>query len=118
MASMAVGQRGGGRVGVGEAAGGAVERDQLEGDFLRDGHHDLLQLGFGAEADQPDFAAGVFGGEMRRLRRARGGPGIEHGGQHHFVFQRRAGGAGDGFEGLQRIGDDACADDDVVRVLS
>ena len=53
-------ERGGGFEGIGEAAGGTVEGHQFKGHFLRHGHHDLLQFGFGSEADQPHFAAGCF----------------------------------------------------------
>ena len=37
-----VGEGGGCGVHVGESADGAVDRDELEGDFLGDSHHDLL----------------------------------------------------------------------------
>ena len=64
--------------GVGEAAGRAVERHQLEGHLLRDGHHHLLELGLGAEAHQPDLAARRRLGQVGRLVERVGGPGIEH----------------------------------------
>ena len=100
--------------GVGETAGRTIERDEFERHLLRDGHHHLLELGFRAEADEPDFRAGLVlrqvGGFVKRVARPR----IEDGGQHHFIFQRRPCGRGDGFQGLQRIGNDAAADDDLV----
>src|SRR3954468_12066748 len=37
-----VGQNSGRGVGVGESADGAVNRNEFEGDLLRNGHHDLL----------------------------------------------------------------------------
>ena len=55
-----LGERGSGFEGIGEAGGRTVEGDQFEGHFLGHGHHDLLQLGLGAETDQPHFAAGSF----------------------------------------------------------
>ena len=30
--------------GIGKSAGRPIKRNQFEGDLLRDGHHDLLQL--------------------------------------------------------------------------
>jgi hypothetical protein len=36
------------------------------------------------------------------------------GGQPHFIFQRRPGGRGDGFKRLQRIGNDAAANDNLI----
>ena len=99
---------------VGEAAGRTVERDEFKRHFLRDGHHHLLELGFRAERDQPDFAAGRVLGEVRGLIQRVARPRIEDGGQHHFIFQRRPGGRGDGFKRLQRIGNDAAANDDLI----
>ena len=107
------GEDGGGGVRVGKAADGAVDGDQFEGDLLRDGHHDLLQLGLGAERDQPELAAGIFGGEIRGFIERAGGPGVEDRGQDHFVFEAGAGRGGDGFQSLQRVGNDARANDDV-----
>ena len=95
---------GGGGVRIGKSADGAVDGDELEGDFLGDGHHDLLELGFGAEGDEPEFAAGIFGGEVGGFIERAGGPGVEDGGENHFVFEAGAGGGGDRLEGLQRVG--------------
>src|ERR1017187_5541612 len=39
---------------------------------------------------------------------------VEDGGQHHFIFQRRPGGRGDWFKRLQRIGNDAAANDNLI----
>ena len=61
------------------------------GDLLRNGHHHLLQLGLGAERDQPDLAAGILRGQVGGFIERAGGPGIEHRGQHHFIFQARTG---------------------------
>ncbi len=58
------GQRGGDFGRLGETAGRAVQRDQFERHLLRHGHHHLLQLGLGAEADQPDLAAGRVLGQV------------------------------------------------------
>ena len=55
-----LGECGCGLVGVDEAAGRAIERNQLQRNLLRDGHHDLLQLGLGRHAHQPELAAGTF----------------------------------------------------------
>jgi hypothetical protein len=44
-------------------------------------------------------------------------PRIKDGGQHHFIFQRRPGGRGDGFQRLQRIGNDAAANNDLIGWL-
>ena len=71
------GEGGGGGVGVRESADGAVDGDQLEGDFLGDGHEDLLELGFGAERDEPELAAGILGGEGSGFVECAGGPGVE-----------------------------------------
>ena len=109
-----LGQGGGDFGGLGEAAGRAVQRDQLEGHLLGHGHHDLLQLGLGAEADQPDFAAGGVLGQVGGLVERVAGPGVEDGGQHHFVLQGRAGRAGDRLQRLQRVGHDAAADDNLI----
>src|ERR1035438_10350369 len=61
--------------GVSETAGRTVERDEFKWHFLRDGHHHLLQLGLRAEADEPDFAAGLvfrqIGGFIKRVARPR-----------------------------------------------
>ena len=100
--------------GVGKTAGRTVERDEFKRHFLRDGHHHLLELGFRAEADEPDFAAGRVLGEVRRLKQRVARPRIEDGGQHHFIFQRRPGGRGDGFKRLQRIGNDAAANNNLI----
>ena len=53
-----IGEGGGDFRGFGEPAGRAVERDEFERHLLRDGHHHLLELGLGPEADEPDLAAG------------------------------------------------------------
>ena len=60
--------------------------NQLEGDLLGDGHHDLLQLGLGAERDEPELAAGICGREVAGFIERAGGPGIKNRGQHHFVL--------------------------------
>ena len=98
---------------VRESADGAVDGNELEGDLLRDGHHHLLQLGLGAERDEPELAAGVLGGKSGGFVERARGPRIEHGGQNHFVFQSRAVRPCCWLEGLQRIGDDASANDDM-----
>jgi len=71
-----------------------------------------LRFGLGAEADEIDLAAGGFGGEIGGFIERVAGPGIEPGREHHLVLERRAGGSGDRFEGLQGIGDKGAADDD------
>jgi hypothetical protein len=101
---------------VGKSADGTVDGNQLEGNFLGHGHHHLLQLGLGAERDQPEFAAGIFGGQVCGFIERAGGPWIEHGGQDHFVFEAGAAGSGDGVECLQRVGHDSRADYDVKRI--
>ncbi len=101
---------GGGRVRVGETALGRVDGNELEGNFLRNGHHDLLKLGLGSERDEPDFAAGRFGGEVGSFVECAGGPWVEDGGEQHFVFEGRA---GSGFQGLQRVRRNPRADYDV-----
>jgi uncharacterized protein (DUF697 family) len=100
--------------GVGKTAGRAVERHEFKRHFLRHGHHRLLELGFRAKADEPDFAAGRVLGEVRRLKQRVARPRIEDGGQHHFIFQRRPGGRRDGFKRLQRIGNDAAANNNLI----
>lgn len=93
-----------------ESASRAIDRDEFEGDLLRDDHHDLLQLGLGTERDKPELAAGILGGEIGGfIERARG-PWVEDGGENHFVLNRwpRC-----GLEGLQWVWDNSCANDDV-----
>ena len=75
------GQGGGGGVRVSESADGAVDGDQLEGDLLGDGHHHLLELGLGAERDEPELGAGVLRGQRGGFVKGAGGPGVEDGGQ-------------------------------------
>ena len=41
------------------------------------------------------------------------GPGVEHRRQHHLVLERRPGRARDRFQRLQRVGDNAPADNDM-----
>ena len=113
MAFTASAKRGRGLVRVEEAAGRAVDRHQLEGHLLPDRHHDLLQLRLGPERDEPHLRAGRLAGEVGRLVERLRRPRVEHGRQHELVLQGRAGRPGDGLERLQRIGDDAAADDDV-----
>ena len=48
---------------IGKSADGAIDGHQLEAHLLRHGHHHLLQLGLGAERDEPELAARIFGGE-------------------------------------------------------
>ena len=55
-----------------------LERYQLKGHFLRHGHHHLLQLGLGAETDQPHLAAGDFLRQARRFEQRVSGPRVEH----------------------------------------
>ena len=107
------GECGGGGVRVRESADGAVDGDELEGDFLGDGHHDLLELGLGAEGDEPEFAAGIFGGEGGGFVESARGPRVEDGGQHHFVFKSGASWPCGRFQCLQGVGGDSGADDDV-----
>ena len=94
---------------------GAVEWNEFERDLLRDGHHDLLQLGLGAETHQPDLAAGGLPRQVGGFEERVAGPGVEHGGEHHFIFQRGAGGACDGLQRLQGVGNHAPADYDLKR---
>ena len=109
-----VGERGSDFRGLGEPAGRAVERDEFKRHLLRDGHHHLLELGLGAEADKPDLAAGRVLDEIRGLVERVAGPRVEDGGQHHFIFQRGPARAGDRLQGLERVRDDAAADDNLV----
>ena len=96
-----------------ESADGAVDGDQFEGDLLGDGHHDLLQLGLGAERDEPELCCRDFWRQGCGFIERAGGPWIENGGKDHFVFQAGAVAGGDGLQCLQRVGNDAGADDDV-----
>jgi len=73
-----------------------------------------LQVGFQAEADELNFAAGCILGEIRRLKQRVARPRVEDGGQHHFIFQRRPGGRGDRFQRLQWIGNDAATNDNLI----
>ena len=111
------GQRGRDFGGFGKSAGRAVKRHQFERHFLRDGHHHLLELGFRAEADQPDFAAGRVLGQIGRLIKRVARPRIEDGGQHHFIFQRRPGRRRDRFQRLQRVRHNAAANDDLIAAI-
>ena len=81
-----LGQGGGDFGGLGESAGRAVERDEFERHLLGDGHHDLLELGLRAEADQPDFAAGRVLGEVRRFVKRVAGPRVEDSRAASFHF--------------------------------
>ncbi len=101
------------RVRVRKSADGAIDGDQLEGNFLGDGHHDLLELGFGAEGDQPEFAAGIFGGEGGGFVERARGPWVEDGGENEFVLEAGAGWGCGWLECLQGVGGDSGADDDV-----
>ena len=101
----------GSRVRVRESADGAVDGNELEGNLLRDGHHHLLQLGLGAESDQPELAAGMLGGKSGGFVKRARGPRIEHRGQHHFVFQSRAVRPCCWLQSLQRIGNDPARHD-------
>ena len=80
------GQNSGDFRGLGETAGRAVEDDQFKGDFLRHGHHHLLELRLGAKADEPDLAAGRVFRQVGRLVERVAGPRIEDGGPHHFTI--------------------------------
>jgi len=97
-----------------KAAGRAVQGDEFEGHLLGHGHHDLLELGLRAEADEPDLGAGVVFREVSGLIKGVAGPGVENGGQHHLVFQGRASGAGHGLQGLERIRDNSATDDNLI----
>ena len=66
------------------------------------------------EAHEPDFAAGLVFRQIRGFVKRVARPRIEDGGQHHFIFQHRAGGRGDGFKCLQRIGNDAAANNNLI----
>ena len=114
MAANSLGEGGGDFGGFGESAGRAVEGDKFEGHLLRDGHHDLLELGFGAQADQPDFAAGRALGQVGGLIKRVARPRVEDGGEHHFILQRRAGRAGYRLQGLERVGHNGAADDNLI----
>ncbi len=107
------GKRSGSGVRVGESADGAVDGNELEGNLLRDGHHHLLQLGLGAERDQPELAARVLGGKSGGFVERARGPRIEHCGQDHFVFQPWAVRPCCWLEGLQRIGDNPSTNDNL-----
>ena len=109
-----VGEGVGGFKSVGEAAGGAVQRDQFKGDFLGEGHHHLLELGLGREADKVDLAAGGGFGEVGGFEKRVARPRIEHGGEHRLVLERGPGGAAHGFESLKRVRDNAAANDNLV----
>jgi hypothetical protein len=102
--------------GVGESAGRAVEHYQLERHLLADGHHDLLQLGLGAEGHEPDLAAGSTLGQVRGLEQCVAGPRVEDGRKHHLVLQGRTGRALHRLERLERVRDDGAADDDMKTV--
>ena len=81
-----LGEGGGHSAGIGESAGRAVQSDEFERHLLGDGHHHLLELGFGAEAHQPDFAAGGVLRQVRRLIKRVACPGIQDRRQHHFIL--------------------------------
>jgi peptidyl-dipeptidase Dcp len=97
-----------------ERVGSTVERYQFEWDLLGNGHQDLLEPGFGAEADQPDFAAGLFRGQVGGFIEGMSGPWIEHRRQHHLILQRRSSGCGDRFQGLPWIWHDARTNHDLI----
>ena len=63
---------------IGESADGPIDRHQLEGDFLRDGHHNLLQLGLGAERGELELAARMLGRESGGFVEGTCGPRIQH----------------------------------------
>ena len=46
---------------------GWFDRDKLKRDFLRHGHHDLLQFGLGGHAHQPEAAACDLFDQVRAL---------------------------------------------------
>ena len=98
------GEDGGGGVRVRESADGAVDGNEFEGDFLGDGHHDLLELGLGAEGDQPEFAAWIFCGEGGGFIESAGGPWVEDGGEDYFVFEAGAVGRRGWLQGLKGSG--------------
>lgn len=50
---------------VSESADGAVDRNQLDRNLLRYGHHHLLQFGLGPKRNQPDLASGIFRSKVR-----------------------------------------------------
>ena len=60
------------------------------GSLLRHRHHHLLQLGFRAQAHQPDLAARRLLRQVRGFEQRVAGPRVEHRRQHHFVLERRA----------------------------
>ena len=82
---------------------------------MRHGHHDLLQLGFGAEAGEPDLAARRVFGEVGGLVERVAGPGIQNRRQHHLVFQRRTGRTSHRLQSLERVRYNAAADDNLIR---
>ena len=79
---------------------GTVQRHQFKRDLLRHRHHDLLQLGFGSQADQPDLTAGHLLRQMGGFKERVAGPGVQDRGQHHLVLQRRPSRANHRFQGL------------------
>jgi hypothetical protein len=99
-----------------ESANRPINGNQLEGNLLRNGHHDLLQLGFGTERDQPDLAARVFRRQSARFIESAGSPGVEDSRQNHFVFETRAIWTSDRLEGLEWVGDNSRAYNDVKHI--
>jgi hypothetical protein len=95
-----LGQRGRGAVRFAEAADRTVYSHKFKSRLLAHGHHHLLQLGLGAEADQPDFTAGHIGSEMRCFVQRACSPWVEYRGQHHLVLKPGPAGSGDWLQGL------------------
>jgi len=70
----------------------SIERHQFERNLLRHGHHHLLKLGFGSEADQPDFAPRRIARQVGRFEEGMAGPRVQDGRQHHFILEGRPAG--------------------------
>ena len=70
-------------------------------------------LALGPSETSQTLLPGFFAARLRGFIQRAGCPGVENSGQKHFIFQAGPAGAGDGLKCLQRIRDDARADDDV-----
>jgi hypothetical protein len=98
---------------IGKPADRPIDGNELEGHSLRDGHHDLLQLGLGPERNQPHPAAGILRRKMGSFVQSTRGPWIEDRWQDHLVPEAGPVWSGRWFQSLQRIWDDAGADNDM-----
>src|SRR5208337_3669562 len=109
-------QQCGRRVRIGKAAGARIHRNEFKAHSLGNRHHHLLEFCSWSHAHQPDLAACGLGCQVGGFIQSMSRPGIQYGGQHHFVLERGARWGLDRFQSLQRVGHDAAADYYMISV--